>query len=98
MPDTIPDLWSDDITVNVVTPLVILRKQAQLLTQKTKGVLEAHVHTIGGDAGLTRHEFDIYAPALGYRERLFTATHWEQVYPVVLEAECFRPKPEPFVN
>jgi hypothetical protein len=101
MLDTIPNLWSDDIKVNVVTPLAVLRKQAHLLTQMTKGVLEADVATVDtvyGDSGTIRHGFDVIAPALDYRQRLFTATHGVQVYPVVLEADCFRSQSHPDLN
>src|SRR5207245_3229706 len=33
----IPDLWSQDIKVDVLSPLAILRSQESLLSRKTKG-------------------------------------------------------------
>jgi hypothetical protein len=92
---TIPDLWSDDIKVDVVTPLAILRAQVGSIQRKTKGLLQAEVTTTTSDAGWVRHHLDLIAPVLdGYRHRLLAATHEKDlVYPVKVEAECFRPEP-----
>jgi len=98
---TIPDLWSDDIKVDVVTPLAILRAQVGSIQRKTKGLLQAEVTTTTSDAGWVRHQLDLIAPVLdGYRHRLFAATHEKDlVYPVKIEAECFRPEsPEDFAQ
>jgi hypothetical protein len=94
MADTIPNLWSDDIRVDVLTPLVILRSQASLLRQMTKGILEAEVTTATSDSGAVQHQLDLIAPALNrYRHRVLIAKHErDQVYPVIVEAECFQPK------
>jgi hypothetical protein len=91
----IPDLWSDDIKVDVVTPLAILRAQTGPIRRKTKGILEAEVSTITSEAGRVRHQLDLIAPVLdGYRHRLLAATHEKDlVYPVTVEAECFKPAP-----
>jgi hypothetical protein len=94
MPDTIPNLWPTDIVLNVVSPLAILRTQAGLLAEMTKGLLIAQVSTIKTEHGLVRHLLDLIAPALnGYRHRLLTATHHrDMIYPVTVTAECFPPK------
>src|SRR4051794_36125765 len=94
MASTIPDLWPDDITVDVVPPLAILRSQAGLLGVKTKGILRAEVTTTTGDTGYVQHHLDIVVPALqNYRARLLNATHdRDRVYPVAVEAECFMPR------
>jgi hypothetical protein len=91
----IPDLWSDDIKVDVVTPLAILRAQTGPISRKTKGILEAEVTTISSEAGRVRHQLDLIASVLdGYRHRLLAATHERDlVYPVTVEAECFKPAP-----
>lgn len=94
MAASIPVLWSDDIKVDVLTPLAILRAQVEPLRKKTQGLLEAEVTTsTSGDNVL--HKFDLIAPALGgYRRRILTATHQkEMIYPVTVEAECFATPP-----
>jgi hypothetical protein len=92
MPAKIPDLWSDDISVDVLTPLAILRAQVQGLERRTQGVLEVQISSVpkGNDM---EHWFDLVAPALGFRERILNATHaWDRVYPVKVEAACFAAK------
>ena len=93
MPATIPVLWSDDISVDVLSPIAILRAQAVPLMQKTKGLLQAEVETITSESGRVQHQFDLVAPALNhFRRRILVATHQiDLVYPVVVEAECFEP-------
>lgn len=95
MTTTIPDLWSDDIKVDVLPPLVILKAQESLLARKTQGMLQAKLTTMeSGD--LVQHQLDLIAPSLNfYRERLLTATHDRlRPYPVTVAAECFAPKME----
>lgn len=93
MQTTIPDLWSDDIRVDVLRPLVILRSQESLLARKTQGILEAKVSTVTNDVW-ELHQLDLIAPALNhYRTTLLTAKHArDMVYPVTVRANCFLPK------
>jgi hypothetical protein len=93
MPDTIPNLWASDISVDVVPPVAILQMQAGILKRMTKGLLEGEVSTTYGNNDRVQHQLDVIAPALGYyRHRLLSATHdRELVYPVTVEAECFLP-------
>ena len=92
MPATIPSLWPD-INVDLVPPLIILRAQATRLGQLTKGILEAEVTTVTGEDDFVVHRLDLLAPSLEDRRvRILTATHRSDYYPVVLEADCFRPK------
>jgi hypothetical protein len=97
MSTTIPDLWSDDIRVDILTPLVILRSQESLLSRKTQGMLEAKVTTVANETWV-QHQLDLLAPALDYyRVTLLTAKHQrDAVYPVTVAAPCFAPKPGPF--
>ncbi len=39
MPVTLPDLWGDKIRVDILTPLAILRAQADLIGKHTKAIL-----------------------------------------------------------
>lgn len=97
MPTTIPDLWPDDIRVDVLTPLVILRTQAGLLSNKTQGTLLAQVMTTTTDEWV-QYQLDLIAPALdSYRVSILTARHHlAEVYPVTVTAQAFVPKPGPF--
>jgi hypothetical protein len=45
MSTSIPDLWPEDLSVNILTPAAILKGQAAKLAEKTKGLLEAEVTT-----------------------------------------------------
>ena len=91
MATAIPDLWSDDIDVSVLTPIAILRKQADLLRQKTKGILEVDVTMLTSDKNKVLIHFDIVAPALAsYRHRLLEVTHKREfAYPAFVAAVCF---------
>src|SRR5207248_1892702 len=89
MADDIPDLLPPDIQPSVRLPMVILRVQAANLTRRTGGALQAEVVTTEGDR-LVQHGFDLIAPALSYRERLFSVRHGKQwVFPVAVQAPCF---------
>lgn len=45
MPTEIPDLWGDDIKVDVLSPLMILKAQDEAIRRKTQGVLRAEITT-----------------------------------------------------
>lgn len=93
MPATIPDLWSDDIKVDVVPPLAILRAQAGFLEQKTRGILQARVVSTTEFGRQEQHALDLIAPALNqYRKTLLVAKHpLDVLYPVIVRAESFSP-------
>jgi hypothetical protein len=96
MTATIPNLWPEDIKVDVLPPFTILKYQAAKLRELTKGILEAEVTAVSGPEDFVTHRLDLIAPALeGRRSRVLSVTHRVDFYPVVLEAECFRPKPSP---
>ena len=51
------------------------------------------VTTVTGDTSFVVHRLDLIAPSLDDRRvRILSATHREDYYPVVLEAECYRPR------
>lgn len=96
MATTIPTLWPEDIKVDVLPPLTILKYQAAKLREITKGILQAEVTTVTGSDDFVSHRLDLIAPALeGRRFRVLIATHRTDFYPVVLEADCFRPRIAP---
>ncbi|MGC9946686.1 MAG: hypothetical protein ABSF64_10000 [Bryobacteraceae bacterium] len=86
MPELNEDLWPSDLGIaSIVTPAAIIRAQAALLAEKTKGILEAVVETSSIGPNI-RHSFVIKVPALGnYRYALFSVHHPVELYPVVIE-------------
>lgn len=85
MSATIPNLWPDDITVDVVTPAAILKAQASQLAASTKGLLLAEVNASRAGSQVV-HQLDVIAPALGgYRHRLLQVSHrQDRVYPATV--------------
>lgn len=97
MPELNEDLWPSDLGIaSIVTPAAILRSQAALLGEKTKGILEAVVETssVGNEI---HHRFVIKVPALGnYRYALFSVHHPVTLYPVFVDEEPATPR-SPFM-
>lgn len=92
MPATIPSLWPEDIKVDILPPLTILKLQAAKLREITHGVLRAEVTTVEGPDDLVAHRLDLIAMALdGRRVRVLTAIQRTEFYPVVLEAQVYLP-------
>lgn len=99
MAEPIPNLWADDISDDVLPPLAILHRQAELLGQLTKGLVTAEVATEydapieDGAIQHAQHHMELAAPALpAARYRILTVYHKrELVYPASVEAECFEP-------
>ena len=89
MPTQISQEWPDEISVDVVTPLTVLRTLASSLEQKTKGILRAEIVHSHLREDLVQLSFDIVAPAVGhYRHQLLIAQHHpELVYPVDLTGD-----------
>jgi hypothetical protein len=93
MATTIPDLWPDDIKVEVLPPLAILKAQEGLLARKTQGKLQAKLTRTESER-LVQYQLDLIAPSLNfYRELLLSARHKRgRYYPVDVTAECLTPK------
>ncbi len=93
MTTEIPDLWDEDIKVDVLPPVVILRVQAEAISRKTHGILSATVRTEvegsgeGGKRNLEEtHILELTAPAYGYSEEILKVVHPEsRVYPAKIE-------------
>lgn len=89
MPTEIPDLWGDDINVDVVPPLVILKAQAEAISRRTRGMLTAEVVSSSGkEKGEVTwvHGLHLRAPTIEYGELLLTLSHDEnRFYPVSVE-------------
>jgi hypothetical protein len=79
------DLWPDNFgSLDVETPLQILRKQASFVGTKTGNILEGSVtKTVDEDGDFVLH-FYLVAPALdNYRYKLLTVWHGIGLYPVI---------------
>jgi hypothetical protein len=95
MTTAIPDLWPNDIKAEVLPPIAVLKVQEGLLARRTQGLLQAKLTTTATE-NLVQHQLDLIAPSLNfYRERLLSATHDRvMLYPVIVTAGVFGPKPE----
>ncbi|HYH64019.1 MAG TPA: hypothetical protein VD866_04905 [Urbifossiella sp.] len=99
----VASLWPE-INVDIVTPVSLLKAQAGMIGRLTKGILDAEVTSFSNQTtGEVIHRLDLLAPSVDDRRvRVLTATHGADFYPVVLEAECYRPSgfivgnPRPF--
>lgn len=88
---SIPDLWPQEIVFTpVLSPLTILRHQAELLGEKSRGVLKAEVKTGGAGAELF-HELRLIAPALdNYSKPLLEVRHASDLpYPCQVLSDAF---------
>jgi hypothetical protein len=95
MADEVTSYWPDDFDVKVLSPLAVLRIQANALSAKTHGLLEADVVSATSQRQES-HQLELIAPALnGERRTVLTATHSKnEPYPVRAEAAIFEPHPE----
>ncbi len=89
---TIPDFWSDEIRVNVLTPLAILRAGEGSLEKKTNGLLRTEVSSTTSPEFMA-HTLELIAPSLNQRRvGLLSATHHTgEVYPVLVKSRGFLP-------
>lgn len=81
------DLWGDDfVNVSVKAPVVILREQASLLGQKTKGLILGKVSANRTDSSdRLSYSFSLVVPTLdNYNYGLFSINHpVTELYPVL---------------
>jgi len=77
------NLWGDLPAVDdTATPLRMMREQANILRQVTRGVLHASITTTPLSEGRMRHSFYLVAPLLNdYRHLLFSVEHGIDPYP-----------------
>lgn len=87
MASKVENLWPMDIraTSKQLSPVAILKRQASLLGERTKNIVEAEVETKGADhQKKLQHWFYLVAPALDfYKYPLFRVEHSPtQFYPL----------------
>ncbi len=94
MPPAPQSLWPSDIRAGIQSPFQILSAQAGALSQQTNRRLigETRIDQSDDNKFITIH-LDMYAPNLDYRHRVLSVSHDSKlVYPVVVDAEMFRPQ------
>jgi len=81
----IPILWpADKVSVDIVSPLVILKKQANALTDMTKGLIVGRVDSSEENDRL-RHKLVVVAPVIDVVYTIVEAKHPKHVpYPATL--------------
>lgn len=91
MSQNIQSLWSPDIKAKVLSPLTILKGQAEALALQTGGVLLAEVIEEREEEDISL-SMDLVAPALhGSRHRILKVIHHDGLpYPAWVEAEIFQ--------
>lgn len=96
------NIWSDfPESVNVRTPVQILREQAALLRERTNGTLDARVEVSKvndqNDDGRVFWDFVVVAPALlNYRYKILTIGQPTTFYPVTFDARSDGPHASSF--
>lgn len=102
MPVETPDLWPEELaTVETTPPVLILRRQAAALGERTKYYLSGDVATDAfGETFI--HRFNIVVPKLNhYTYELFAVRHDMSFYPLtcMFEGHEQQAKTEPeFIN
>lgn len=94
MAQNIQSLWSPEIKAIVLSPLTILKGQADALALQTGGVLVVEIDEERQE-GTKTISFDVVVPALnGSRHRILKVVQSEgQEYPAFVEAEVFQFEP-----
>lgn len=89
MPTFIPDLWPATFGSVTLSPVAILREQAEWLSRKTAGAITGFVRTVSRVDGGFSHTLILRVPQLGnYLLELFTIQHKIPFYPVQILASC----------
>ena len=83
------NLWPEDLApLEEPTPGLILRQQAEGLSQRTRDLVEGEVSTVA-QGELIVHHFYARAPLLEYRLLLFDVSHEMEPYPAWIEVKSF---------
>jgi len=88
MADSIPDLWSTEIGLDELSPVIILNTQAANIQRRTKGLIVAElIQRKSGDT--TELFFDLKSQAARHRSRLMVCRHSnDDVYPVWVTSQA----------
>jgi hypothetical protein len=83
--------WPDEIRVDVLSPLAILRQVEPTLKERTKGILTTEITTTSAK-DVVEHHLDLIAPLIEYRITILAARHHSvMVYPVTVKSRAFAP-------
>lgn len=84
------NLWGElPESTEVKPPITILKEQAEMLGQLTKGVLQGQV-SITSTYARFNLTFAVLAPALDYSYELLQARHNIELYPVTINSKWLR--------
>ena len=79
-----PDFWPTDISLDALSPAMILSQQAEALSRRTRGLVVAELIQDQGD-DIVRLAFDLVAPTSRYQHRLLMIRYVRgTVYPAVI--------------
>jgi hypothetical protein len=84
------DMWPGSIGQNIALkpPSAILKEQAALLGNKTKNIVTAEVkNKSDSGVGSFSYNFNLVAPAYGYRYKLFQVWYGLDYYPIHFTVE-----------
>jgi hypothetical protein len=85
MPEQLEDLWPDLTPAAIITPASILKTQAAVLSQKSKGLLQGEVESWTHENDV-HHQLVVVVPALdNYRYTLIKLHHSLTIYPVFID-------------
>ncbi len=87
----IPDLWPEEIVFTpTLSPLTILRHQAGILREKSRGVIEGEVLSSANGTDVS-HELRLVAPSLDrYSRQLLRVNHHKDLpYPCKVISDSF---------
>ncbi len=88
MMDSIPDLWSTEIGLDELSPVIILNTQAANIQRRTKGLIVAELIQRKSE-NVTELFFDLKSQAARHRSRLLVCRHLgDNVYPVWVTAKA----------
>ena len=88
MTDLSPDLWSEDIGLDILSPAIILNTQAAIIQKRTKGVIVAELIQ-RKFRNVTELYFDLKGQAARHRSRLMVCRFLDDnVYPVWITSEA----------
>jgi len=81
------NLWGSLPSIETIkVPVAILREQAKMMTELTKGILMGRIRTKDKINGLKTHTLEIVAPLLhNYAFQVCVVDHNVQLYPLTLE-------------
>ncbi|MCI0486824.1 MAG: hypothetical protein L0229_09510 [Blastocatellia bacterium] len=92
MAEQVKSLWPTQIRPHILSPITILKAQAEALVRQTGGILLADIKRKEIEGEKVELAFEIVVPVLdGYRQRILNVAHDKDLpYPCIVDAEVFK--------